>query len=194
MIQSNATHQLATQAMEELMAVLKALRPDASWADLTGEILVGALKNGNKILTCGNGGSAADALHMAEELVGRYKLNRRPLPAICLAADPTLLTCIGNDFGFENIFSRQVEALAQENDVVIAFSSSGDSRNLVRVLESARRNRAITIALLGKSGGAMRGGADYELIVPSQETARIQEIHTLILHCWLERIDAEFGA
>ena len=118
--------------------------------------------------------------------------NRRPLPAISLVADPTLLTCIGNDFGFESIFSRQVEALARENDVVVTFSSSGNSPNLVRVLESARKSRATSIALLGKSGGAMTGRADYELIVPSNETARIQEIHTLILHSWLEMIDAEF--
>jgi D-sedoheptulose 7-phosphate isomerase len=184
--------QLAAEAIDESLEVLQALRHKSFWIDRTAEVLVDALKNGNKILTCGNGGSAADALHMAEELVGRYKLNRRPLPAISLAADPTLLTCIGNDFGFQEIFSRQIQALAKEGDVVVTFSSSGDSPNLVRALESARRNRATSIAVLGKFGGAMAGKANYELIVPSMVTARIQEVHTLVLHSWLERIDAEF--
>jgi D-sedoheptulose 7-phosphate isomerase len=183
---------VAVEAIDELISVLEALRPNADWTDLTGDILVHTLQRGNKILTCGNGGSAADAMHMAEELTGRYKLDRKPLPAISLVADPTLLTCIGNDFGFEHIFSRQIDALAHAGDIVVAFSSSGNSRNLVLALESARKMKVISIALLGKSGGAMKGIADYELIVPSNETARIQEIHTLVLHTWLEKIDAEF--
>jgi D-sedoheptulose 7-phosphate isomerase len=192
-MQTKVASQVAVEAIDELITVLQALRPQAGWTDRTGEVLVDALRRGGKILTCGNGGSAADALHMAEELTGRYKANRKPLPAISLVADPTLLTCIGNDFGFENVFSRQIEALAKENDVIVMFSSSGDSCNLVRALESARESRATSIALLGKSGGAMAGRADYELIVPSNETARIQEIHTLILHSWLEMIDSEFA-
>jgi D-sedoheptulose 7-phosphate isomerase len=192
-METKIASQTAAEAIDELLVVLGATRARSSWIDRTAEVLVAALKNGKKILTCGNGGSAADALHMAEELVGRYKLDRRPLPAICLAADPTLLTCIGNDYGFGKVFSRQVEALAQANDVVVSFSSSGQSANLLGILESARKNNAISIALLGKSGGAMARKADYEFIVPSNETARIQEVHTLVLHTWLERIDAEFA-
>jgi D-sedoheptulose 7-phosphate isomerase len=192
-METKIASQTAAEAIDELVVVLAATRGMSSWIDRTAEVLVAVLKNGNKVLTCGNGGSAADALHMAEELVGRYKLDRRPLPAICLAADPTLLTCIGNDYGFEKVFSRQVEALAQANDIVIAFSSSGQSANLLGILETVRNKGAKSIALLGKSGGAMARKADYEFIVPSNETARIQEVHTLVLHTWLERIDAEFA-
>ena len=184
--------QLTAEAVEELISVLGAFRAMAPLVDTTAGVVIRALRSGNKILTCGNGGSAADALHMAEELVGRYKLSRRPLPAISLAADPTLLTCIGNDFGYDFIFSRQIEALAQKGDIVVTFSSSGNSPNLLRAIDAARSNGATSIALLGKKGGAMAGKADFEIIIPSSETARVQELHTLILHCWLEQVDAEF--
>jgi phosphoheptose isomerase len=193
-IQETTEVQLAAKAIDALVETLQHLRPLAPWIDHTGEVIIAALRSGKKILTCGNGGSAADALHMSEELMGRYKLNRRPLPAVSLVADPTLLTCIGNDFGYDSIFSRQIEALGHLEDVVVAFSSSGNSPNLLRALESAQARGLRSIALLGKDGGAMAGRADYEMIVPSTETARIQEIHTLILHSWLEQIDAEFSA
>jgi D-sedoheptulose 7-phosphate isomerase len=192
MVQTKVTAQVASEALEELIATLISFRSMTRLVDEIAAVLTRALKNGRKILTCGNGGSAADALHMAEELVGRYKSDRRPLPAISLVADSTLITCIGNDFGFENIFSRQIEALAHKDDVVVAFSSSGNSPNLIRALDAAQAKGAVVIALLGKGGGAIAGRADYEIIVPSSETARIQEIHTLALHIWLERIDSEF--
>ena len=151
------------------------------------------LRSGGKILTCGNGGSAADALHLAEELVGRYRNTRRALPAVCLNADPTLLTCIGNDFGFEEIFSRQVEGIAGKNDVLICFSTSGNSPNILRALDAAKKLGLTTITLLGKGGGKAKGRAEIELIVASDDTARIQEAHTLILHALLERIEQEMG-
>ena len=151
--------------------------------------VVGALNSGGKILTCGNGGSAADALHMAEELVGRYRNNRRSLPGVCLNADPTALTCIGNDFGFDEIFSRQVEGLGVKGDVLVCFSSSGNSPNIVRALDAARKRGVRSVALLGKDGGKARGKADLELIVASADTARIQEAHTLLLHALLERVE-----
>ncbi len=152
-------------------------------------MLVACLQEGNKVLTCGNGGSAADALHLAEELVGRYERDRRAWPAVSLAADPTALTCIGNDFGFEFVFSRQVEALGKPGDVLVVFSTSGNSPNLVRALEAARRLELRSISLLGKTGGRCQGLADLEIIVPSLNGARVQEVHTFILHCWLTRIE-----
>ena len=149
------------------------------------------LKSGGKILTCGNGGSAADALHLAEELVGRYSRNRRSLPAVCLNADPTLLTCIGNDFGFDEVFARQVEGLGGKNDLLVCFTTSGNSTNVLRALAVAKKMGVTTVALLGKDGGQAKSKADLELIVNSSDTARIQEAHTLILHALLERIERE---
>jgi D-sedoheptulose 7-phosphate isomerase len=152
-------------------------------------LAVTSLRSGGKILSCGNGGSGADALHLAEELVGRYSRNRRSLPAICLNADPTVLTCIGNDFGFDEVFARQIEGLAGKEDLLVCFSSSGNSPNILHALNTAKRLGVKTVALLGKDGGEARGKADEELIVASSDTARIQEAHTLILHALLETIE-----
>lgn len=159
---------------------------------LGGDMLVACLKSGGKILTCGNGGSAADAAHMSEELVGRYKGNRVSLPAVCLSVDGALLTCIGNDYGFDAIFSRQVEGLGKPGDVLVTFSTSGNSRNILLALEAARSRGLKTISLIGKDGGKARGLSDVELVVPSNTTARIQEIHTFVMHCWLEQIELAF--
>lgn len=158
----------------------------------TGRIIVTCLKNGGKILSCGNGGSAADALHLVEELVGRYNAPRRALPAICLSADATVLTCIGNDFGFDQIFARQVTALAGSGDVLVVFSTSGNSPNVLAAIVAAKSAKVRTILLGGKDGGRARGQCEFELIVPSTNTARVQEVHTLILHSWLDQVDAEF--
>jgi len=176
-------------AVEELTAALREFRLLAPSVDEIGRIILDALRSGNKLLACGNGGSAAAASHLAEELVGRYRAARRPLPAISLAADPALITCIANDFGYECIFSRQIEGLAKRGDIVVAFSTSGNSPNLLKALDAAKAVEAVSVALLGKTGGAMAGRADHEVIVPSNSTARIQELHTLILHSWLDRIE-----
>lgn len=188
----NGTFTPTMAALDELIETLARFRELCDAADRIAGLLIRALKTGHKILTCGNGGSAADALHMAEEMVGRYKRNRRSLPAISLAADPTLLTCISNDYGFERLFSRQVEGLGQPGDVLVIFSSSGNSPNLAAALQSAKRQGLSTVSLLGKDGGAIAGTSDYEIVIPSNETARIQEVHTLIMHSWLEQIDAIF--
>lgn len=152
--------------------------------------ILNSLQMGGKLLTCGNGGSAADALHLAEELVGRYKMERRPLPAVCLNADVTALTCIGNDYGYQKIFSRQVEALGKRNDILVGFSTSGNSQNVLEAFYQAHKLGMVTVFLGGKDGGKTKGLCSHEIIVPSNTTARIQEIHTLILHQWLEAIDA----
>ncbi len=150
-----------------------------------------SLRQGGKILTCGNGGSAADAMHLAEELVGRYKGDRRSLPAVCLNSDSTLLTCIGNDYGFDAVFSRQIEGLAGDRDLLVVFTTSGNSANLLRALDTARDRGLTTVALLGRDGGQARGRATIEIVVESTETAHIQEAHTVILHALLETIEAE---
>jgi len=157
-------------------------------ANISSQIIT-ALKAGNKLLVAGNGGSAAEALHFAEELTGRFKSNRKPLPAIALPADCTALTCIGNDFGFEAIFSRQVEALGKAGDILILFSTSGNSSNLVSALKMANRLKIKTVCLLGKKGGVMAGRGDFEIIVQQDETARIQEAHQVILHLILDAIE-----
>lgn len=149
-----------------------------------------ALRAGGKILTAGNGGSAADAMHLAEELVGRYKGNRRALAAVALNSDATALTCIANDFSFDEIYSRQIEALGREGDVLVVFSTSGNSPNILRALDAARKRGMAAVAMLGKDGGKARGRADHEVIIASQDGARVQEAHTLILHLWLELIEA----
>lgn len=181
------------EQLRSLIHALQAFEPLLGQVEATGEVIARALSAGNKLLTCGNGGSAADALHLSEELVGRFDQSRPSLAAICLCADATLLTCIGNDFGYDALFARQVEGLGRPSDVIVVFSSSGNSENLVSALESARKKAITTISILGKTGGKCKGLAEYEIIVPSQNTARVQEIHTLILHLWLTIIEKHLG-
>ena|ERR1051325_4758047 len=178
--------------IEESGSVIGGLRRQEKTIQRIGQTMVRCLEHDGKILTCGNGGSAADALHMAEELVGRYDRERRSLPAIALTADSTLLTCIPNDYGFEHVFTRQIEGLGRKGDVLIGFSTSGNSQNIIRAIETAKKRELITVALLGKDGGPTKGLADHEIIVGSQRTARVQEAHTLILHLLLEIVDARF--
>ena len=145
-------------------------------------MLVSCINSGNKILLCGNGGSAADCQHFAAELVGRYKRNRKALSCIALTTDTSALSAIGNDFGFEFIFSRQVEALAKKGDVLIAISTSGKSKNIINALLEAKKADCKIIGLSGNGGGEMTKYCDLNLIVPSDLTPRIQEIHLLIEH------------
>ncbi len=141
-----------------------------------------ALTNGNKLLVMGNGGSAADSQHFVAEIVGRFKIERRALPAVALTTDTSILTAIGNDYGFESIFSRQVEALAAPGDVVIGLSTSGNSPNILKALNAARQQGCRTIGLLGKDGGSIKAACDLALVVPSTDTPRIQEGHITIIH------------
>ncbi len=148
-----------------------------------------ALAAGRRLYTMGNGGSAADALHFAEELLGRYRRDRRPLPAQSFVADPTGLTCISNDFGWEHVFARQVDGLVQPGDIVVGISTSGNSPNVVRALQSARNKKAVTVGFTGATGGHCAPLADHLLNVPAAATARIQEMHILMIHMLCERID-----
>ncbi len=155
-------------------------------------ICVEALKNQKKIILFGNGGSAADAQHIAAELVGRFKKERRALPAIALTTDTSALTAIGNDYGFEDIFSRQIEALAEQGDVAVGISTSGNSANVIKALEVAKESGCKSVGLIGRDGGKMAGVCDASVIVPSNDTARIQEMHIMIGHIICAAIDEAF--
>lgn len=147
-----------------------------------GELCVAAYKNGNKIMICGNGGSSGDALHFVGELVGRYRKERKGLEAICLNANEINLTAIGNDYGYDEVFSRQVAACGKRGDIFIGISTSGNSENINKAFIEAKSAEITTVGLLGKNGGAAKELCDYSLVVPSDTTSHIQEAHILILH------------
>ena len=156
------------------------------------EIMVGSLVGNGKILACGNGGSAADAQHFAAELVGRFEMERQGLAAIALTTDSSILTAVSNDYGFKAIFERQVRALGQPGDVLLAISTSGNSPNVIEAIQAAQDNDLRVVALTGKGGGQigeMLRDSDIHLCVPSDRTARIQEVHLLTLHCLCDGID-----
>ncbi len=153
------------------------------------EMAVECIKKGGKVLLCGNGGSAADAQHIATEFTGRYKTERKGLPAIALTTDTSALTAIGNDYGFNRVFSRQVEALANGGDLLIGISTSGNSDNILEALNVAKEIGCKTLGLSGKGGGKMNGKCDLNIVVPSDNTPRIQEIHILIGHIICQSID-----
>lgn len=158
-------------------------------SNTAAEALIECVRRGGKVLCFGNGGSATQASHLVGELLGRYKDARRPLAAVALGSDPGSVTCIANDFGYESVFARQLEALAAPRDVAIGLTTSGKSENVLRGLEAAKKRGATTIALCGGAGLA-RGGADHIVCVPSNITAHIQEVHLTLLHVWCVAIDA----
>lgn len=173
----------------EALDRLEDLAPEVTVA---AEACIRALRDGNKLLTCGNGGSAADAQHFAAELTGRYRRERRPLPALALTTDSSALTCIGNDYAFEEVFARQVTALARPGDVLVGITTSGNSANVVRALAAAREQGTFTLALTGEAGGEAARYADITLKAPSDRTAHIQEMHILLIHVLCESIDDAF--
>jgi len=153
------------------------------------DLICRALTKKNLILWCGNGGSASDSMHLSAEFIGRFNKKRKSLNSISLASDSPALTCISNDFGYENVFSRQIEGLGKKNDVLIVFSTSGNSENILMALKKAKKQKMKTIAFLGKEGGRCKGLSDIDLIVPSQSTARIQEMHILIGHTLCDLVE-----
>ena len=156
------------------------------------KICIECLKNGNKILIFGNGGSAADAQHIAAEIVGRYKINRKGLPAIAITTDSSAITAISNDFGYLHVFDRQVEALGKKGDVLIGISTGGSSENVINGIEIARKINCKTIGLSGKDGGKLNSLCNVNIVVPSEDTPRIQEMHILIGHTICQLIDNAF--
>jgi D-sedoheptulose 7-phosphate isomerase len=181
------------EAIRESAEVVGSL--EAETAPLCSVIaaIVDALQNGSKVLSAGNGGSAAEALHLSEELVGRFRGERRSLPAVCLSADPTALTCIANDYGYEHVFARQLEGLGARGDVLVLFSTSGNSANLPPAIQEARSKGVLVICLLGRDGGAVKGQADHEVLVRGQSTERIQEAHQVIVHLILDEVERSFS-
>ncbi|HEU5088648.1 MAG TPA: SIS domain-containing protein, partial [Roseiflexaceae bacterium] len=177
------------EQLNTTVAVLRGVAEQAPQIEQIAALVCERLLLGHTLLTCGNGGSAADAQHLAEELTGRYRANRRPFPAICLAADTTAITCIANDFGYEQVFARQVEAYGRPGDVLVCFTTSGNSPNILAALETARSRGLVTIALLGKGGGKAQHHADHKIVVASDDSARVQEAHMQIVHFICEVVE-----
>lgn len=193
---------MATQTRTDLSAMLaeRRRRLDAALSSLDAArddaiaviaAIEAAIRRGGLVATCGNGGSAAEALHLAEELVGRYRSDRAPLRSTCLCADPTALTCIANDFGFEEIFARQVAGLLGANDALVVFSTSGNSPNLLKALEAAGRCGATRIGFLGGSGGDARDLCEASVVVAGEDSAAIQEVHQVLLHACCEPFETD---
>src|SRR3982751_2225312 len=171
---------------QTLQKVIDNLVPDIEAAC---ELITTTIKNGNKVLLAGNGGSAADAQHIAAELSGRFVKHRKALPGIALTTDTSALTAIANDYGYDRVFSRQVEALAQPGDLFIGISTSGNSQGILNAFETATKFGCKTLGLSGRDGGKMNGICDLNVVVPSQTTARIQEMHILIGHIMCQYVD-----
>lgn len=170
----------------------RSIKALAAEAEEVGAVLVRALREGHKIIAFGNGGSATQASHLVGELLGRYSATRQPFPAIALASDAGTVTCISNDFGYEQLFERQLLALAERGDVALGFTTSGHSENVLRGLLKARERGATTVAITGATGLA-EGAADHVIAVPSEVTAHIQEVHLMLLHVWCIYIDGMLG-
>ena len=173
---------VSTKTMESISGLI----------EIAANICINSLKNGNKILLIGNGGSAADAQHIAAEIIGRYKVERRGLPAIALTTDTSVITSISNDFGYSSVFNRQVEALANKDDVLIAISTGGSSSNIISAIKLVKDLDCRTIGFSGKDGGAFNDLCDVNLLVASDDTPRIQEMHILIGHIICQLIDNAF--
>jgi D-sedoheptulose 7-phosphate isomerase len=184
---------LAESLQEHLRAMQSLLDSKLGEIETTGRVIWDALNAGNKILLCGNGGSAADAQHIAAELVGRYEQQRRAFPAISLTTDTSALTAVSNDYGYEGVFARQVEALAAAGDVLIAISTSGKSPSVIKAADQARSMGCKTIALTGCTGEPLASHCDFLMLVPSNRTSRVQEAHITIGHLWCEMVDRALG-
>ncbi len=174
---------------QTLQRVIDTIVPDIEAAC---QLIITTIKNGNKVLLAGNGGSAADAQHIAAELSGRFVKDRKALPGIALTTDTSAITSIANDYGYDFVFSRQLEALAQPGDLFIGISTSGNSQGIINAITAAKNHNCKVIGLTGRDGGKMKGACDIDIIVPSETTARIQEIHILIGHILCTAVDNLF--
>ena len=179
-------------SLAETLETFQALPTIRAEIARAGDLMLAALRRGNTLLICGNGGSAAEAAHFATELVGRYAKTRRSLPAIALSSDGSLLSCIGNDFGYEQVFSRQVAGLAQPGDLLVVLTSSGNSANIIVALHEAKKLGLESVAFLGRGGGKAKGLATVDLIMPGGSGAAAQEAHLFLIHHFCERIDEAF--
>lgn len=187
------TTDLYSQNLAEHRALFQQLDALGASVQAAGRVAAQALKDGHKLMFCGNGGSAADSQHLASELTGRFIKDRRPLAAMALSTDSSALTCIGNDYAFDEVFARQVTALGRAGDVLVAISTSGNSKNVLRAVEEARLAGVHVIGFLGRDGGALKSMCDVPIVVPSMVTARIQEAHILIGHTLCGLIEEALG-
>lgn len=197
MTSSTKTKSVFEHAIADHLKTIDAMNSQRDLFEKIAHEMSRAILDGHKVLWCGNGGSAADSQHLAAELMGRFKCERQGLPSIAMTTDTSILTAIGNDYGYERVFQRQVEALCTKGDVVVGISTSGNSRNVCAALETARKLGAFTVALTGESGGAMAGIADATFRAASKDTARIQESHILFGHMlcdWIEQSVCERDA
>jgi phosphoheptose isomerase len=185
-----SSSEILKSAVAAARETLQSLPDLAAQVESAADMIEQCLRGGNKLLVCGNGGSASDAAHFATELVVRFTKDRPAYPAIALAGDGGLLTAAGNDYGFDEIFARQVAAYGKENDLLICLTTSGKSKNVLRALQEAKTRKLKTIALLGRDGGSTIGLANVDLLVPGDSTARIQEAHKLLLHVLCEALEA----
>jgi len=184
---------ITEESLKEHLETVTKLRDLLNEIETLGKKLRDTLKKGNKVLLMGNGGSAADCQHIAAELVGRFKKERKGIPAIALTTDTSILTAVGNDYSFYEIFARQIEALANKGDLVIGISTSGNSENVVRGILKAKEIGCYTVGLLGKNGGKLKDLVDLAIVVPSNNTPRVQECHILIGHIVCEIVDRRFS-
>jgi D-sedoheptulose 7-phosphate isomerase len=180
------------QALAETTRTLQELSGIRAAIDEAGQMMLTTLRSGGRLLICGNGGSAAEASHFATELLGRFDGDRRPLPAVALHADGSLLTCIANDYGFDQIFARQIAGLGRPGDLVIVLTTSGNSTNIIAALAEAKRLGVESIAFLGRGGGRARGLATCELMIPGVSGPAAQEAHLFLIHHFCRLIEAEF--
>lgn len=180
------------EQLDEHLEVMRLCHDLAVQIEAVGQKWIDCLENDGKILLMGNGGSAADSQHIAAELVGRYLCERKGLPAIALTTDTSILTAVGNDYGYENIFSRQIESLAKTNDIVVGYSTSGNSENICNAMKLAKEKNCYTIALTGESGGSLLDLVDECICIPSKSTPRIQEAHAFIGHMLCAFVDKIF--
>ncbi|MEX2219247.1 MAG: SIS domain-containing protein [Phycisphaerales bacterium] len=186
------TEPVSARAFVEARAALDQLiqsRHSVETVERLGVLIHRQLAAGHKVMVCGNGGSACDAAHFAEELTGRFRADRAPLAAIA-CTDPGHITCTANDYGFEHVFSRWVEALGKQGDVLILLSTSGNSENMLRAAAAGSQRGLTTVALLGRGGGRLKGACDHELVAPGETSDRVQELHMLILHVLVETVES----
>lgn len=184
---------IVQQGLQEHLGLFQSLAPLSAEIERAGNLIAAALRSGRKLMLCGNGGSAADSQHIAAEMAGRFVNDRRPLAAVALSTDTSTMTCIANDYTFDEVFSRQVMGLGLRGDCLLAISTSGNSRNVIRAAQAARPAGIQVIGLLGKNGGALRDLCDVAIVVPSQTTARIQEAHIFIGHTLCALVEEALG-
>jgi len=181
-----------SESLDAHVSAVSACKSLSGQVGKISEIIVHAFKSGNKLLLCGNGGSAADSQHIAAEFVSRFRAERRGLPSIALSTDTSILTAIGNDYSVDRIFSRQVEALAKPGDVVLGLSTSGKSANIFEAMKTAKKYGCHTIAFLGGTGGTIKDIVDLPVVIPSNDTPRIQECHIMLAHIMCDIVEREF--